>query len=146
MLSTQLAGVYPIFTQYLRTKGVDYLPLATFCGNHFNIVFHDVAGVFFLRDYDHIAELVYLGGCKALGLINKLLTSPLWRVLERKMSILDMKRCTLPCEMMFKSFYILWNVFWWITFQVLPGGVHDKPNEEKRCQTQSVPKTNKHCQ
>ena len=36
---SQRAGVYHIFTQYLRTKGVDYLPLATFCGNRFNIVF-----------------------------------------------------------------------------------------------------------
>ena len=106
---SQWAGVYPIFTQYLRTKGVDYLPLATFCGNRFNIVFHDAAGVFFLRDHlasffeeygaensllkavaADLAEPVYLAGCKALGLINKLLTGPLWHVLESKMSILDM--------------------------------------------------------
>ena len=47
---SQWAGVYPIYTQYLRTKvGVDYLPLATFHRNRFNIVFHDAAGVFFLR-------------------------------------------------------------------------------------------------
>jgi len=51
---SQRAGVYPIFTQYLHTKGVDYLPLATFCSNRFNVVFHDAAGVFFLRD--HLAE------------------------------------------------------------------------------------------
>jgi len=31
-----------------------------------------------------------MAGCKALGLINKLLTGPLWHVLEEKMSILDM--------------------------------------------------------
>ena len=32
----------------VRTKGVDYLPLATFHCNCFNILFHDAAGVFFL--------------------------------------------------------------------------------------------------
>ena len=33
----------------------------------------------------------FLAGCKALGLINKLVTGPLWRVIESKdVSILDM--------------------------------------------------------
>ena len=205
---SQRAGVYPIFTQYLRTKGVDYLPLATFRGNRFNIVFHDAAGVFFLRDHlasffeeygaensllkavaADLAEPVYLAGCKALGLINKLLTGPLWRVLESKMSILDMNE-VYTCmrdqfkvwsedassflegqtalfddttikhgeilddllmensnnaivqellQVLFKSFYILCER---LLVDHLPGGVHDKPSEEKRCQTQSVPKTN----
>jgi len=31
-----------------------------------------------------------MAGCKALGLINKLLTGPLWCVLEGEMSSLDM--------------------------------------------------------
>ena len=71
-------------------------------------MFHDAAGVFFLQDHlasffeeygaenpllkavaADLAEPVYLAGCKALGLINKLLTGPLWHVLESKMSILD---------------------------------------------------------
>ena len=205
---SQRAGVYPIFTQYLRTKGVDYLPLATFRGNRFNIVFHDAAGVFFLRDHlasffeeygaensllkavaADLAEPVYLAGCKALGLINKLLTGPLWRVLESKMSILDMNEVYTSMrdqfkvwsedassflegqtalfddttikhgeilddllmensnnaivqellQVIFKSFYILCER---LLVDHLPGGVHDKPSEEKRCQTQSVPKTN----
>jgi len=33
-----------------------------------------------------------MAGCKALGLINKLLTGPLWYVLEGEMSTLDMNR------------------------------------------------------
>ena len=37
-----------------------------------------------------LTEPVYLAGCKALGLINELLTGPLWHVLESTMSILDM--------------------------------------------------------
>ena len=37
-----------------------------------------------------LTEPVYLAGCKALGLINELLTGPLWHVLESTVSILDM--------------------------------------------------------
>ena len=99
---SQRAGVYPIFKQYLHSK-VDYLHLATFRGHRFNILFHDDAGVFFLRDHlasffeeygtensllkvvaVDLAEPVYMAGCKALGLINKLLTDPLWRVWKGK--------------------------------------------------------------
>ena len=36
---------------YLHSKGVDYLPLATFRGNRLNILFHNAAGVFFLQDH-----------------------------------------------------------------------------------------------
>ena len=136
-----------------------------------------------------LAEPVYLAGCKALGLINKLLTGPLWRVLESKMSILDMNE-VYTCmrdqfkvwsedassflegqtalfddttikhgeilddllvensnnaivqellQVLFKSFYILCER---LLVDHLPRGVHDKPSEEKRCQTQSVPKSN----
>ena len=42
-------------------------------------------------------------------------------------------------QVIFKSFYILCER---LLVDHLPGGVHDKPSEEKRCQTQSVPKTN----
>ena len=42
-------------------------------------------------------------------------------------------------QVIFKSFYILCEC---LLVDHLPGGVHDKPSEEKRCQTQSVPKTN----
>ena len=49
----------------------------------------------------------------------------------------------LLCRRFFKSFsnpfYILCEC---LLVDHLPGGVHDKPSEEKRCQTQSVPKTN----
>ena len=38
-----------------------------------------------------------------------------------------------------KCFYILCEC---LLVDHLPGGVHDKSSEEKRCQTQSVPKTN----
>lgn len=35
----------------------------------------------------------YLAGCKALGLVNKIITGPLWRVLESSdVSILEMNK------------------------------------------------------
>ena len=93
---------YPIqFATYLRSKGITKVPLASFIGNRFNIIFYDAAGVYYLRD--HIFEFVQtqdtanrllrsveadlcvpelIAGCKALGLIDKLVTGPLWRILE----------------------------------------------------------------
>ena len=62
-------------------------PPAPFRGNRFNILFYDAGAVYYL------ASLIkkFLAGCKALGLINKLVTGPLWRVIDTKdVSILDM--------------------------------------------------------
>lgn len=39
-----------------------------------------------------IKEKLYLAGSRALGLIPKLITSPLWRLLEEKGHILDMNK------------------------------------------------------
>jgi len=95
----------------LKSNDITKNPLAPFRGNRFNILFYD-AGVVF-----HLASLIekfltevwqtpnkllkavladikvpeFLAGCKALGLINKVVTGPLWRVIESKdVSILDM--------------------------------------------------------
>jgi len=42
-------------------------------------------------------------------------------------------------QVVFKAFYVLCER---LLVDHLPGGIHDNPSEEKRCQTQSVPKTN----
>ena len=102
---------YPIqFATYLRSKGITRVPLASFIGNRFNIIFYDAAGVYYLRDYifeffqtcDTTNRLLrsvkadlcvpeLIAGCKALGLIDKLVTGPLWRTLEdSSISILKM--------------------------------------------------------
>ena len=40
---------------------------------------------------DNLKEPVYVSGCKALGLTNKIVTGPLWRKLEESnISVLDM--------------------------------------------------------
>ena len=72
------------------------MPLAAFQGNRFNILFYDGAGVYFLREHmtkylttAHgsalnlllqavLADLKvpqYLAGCRALGIIDKLVTN-----------------------------------------------------------------------
>ena len=110
---SEQSGVYQPFTAFLKQNGVYKNPLSSFRGNRFNIVFYD-AGAFF-----YIAQLVerffkevwqtpnqllkavsavlsvpeHRAGCKALGIINKVITGPLWRVLESKdITILDMNQ------------------------------------------------------
>ena len=105
---SQRAGAYIYFAQFLKDRGIESMPLATFRGNRFNIVFYDAAGIYhlysflleFFKTYGtdnpllkavlaDLNEPVLLAGCKALGLINKLVTGPLWRTLESDISILE---------------------------------------------------------
>ena len=99
---SQQAGCSHHFRAFLRNRGIDQIPLAAFHGNRFNILFYDAAGVYFLRDHmlqylttSHgslnlllqavLADLKvpqYLAGCRALGIIDKLITGPLWRHLQ----------------------------------------------------------------
>ena len=106
---SQKAGVHIYFTQYLRDEGVNSMPLASFRGNRFNIIFYDAAGIYFLHEklkvflesysaknqlltavLADLHEPVFRAGCKALGLINKFITGPLWRILESNKSIVEM--------------------------------------------------------
>lgn len=97
-------------TFLLNEKEIKEVPLAPFRGNRFNITFFNGAGVYFL--YNHLLEFfehvhtenrllgavfddlqvkAFVAGCRALGLISKLVTGPLWRVLEdRNVHVLDM--------------------------------------------------------
>ena len=88
-------------TFLVSEKSIGEVPLAPFKGNRFNITFYNGAGVYFL--YNHLTEFfervhsenkflgavyddlkvnAFVAGCRALGLISKLVTGPLWRVLE----------------------------------------------------------------
>ena len=93
------SGNHSQFRAYLTVHGVGAIPLAWFVGNRFNISFYNAGGVYFLRDfitefYDkafgtpsrlHVAVRedipvdIYLAACRALGIIDKLVTGPLWR-------------------------------------------------------------------
>lgn len=99
------------FSEYLKTQGIKKVPLSSFKGNRFNIMFHNAAGVYFLNEHARVflesiygtenrllqAVLAdvkvkeYVAATRALGVINKMITVPLWRVIEDKtLGILDM--------------------------------------------------------
>lgn len=48
---SQQAGCSTQFQAYLRNTVIYKIPLAAFCGNRFNIIFYDTAGVYFLRTH-----------------------------------------------------------------------------------------------
>ena len=108
---SEQSGVYQPFTAYLSSHGVTRNPLASFRGNRFNILFYDAGALFtiaplvekfFMEVWQTPNQLLravladiqvpqFRSGCKALGLINKMITGPLWRVLEsHEISILEM--------------------------------------------------------
>ena len=108
---SEKSGVYQPFTAFLKLNKIPRNPLASFRGNRFNIVFYDAGALYqiapvaekFLKDVWQtpnqllkavLADLLipqYIAGCKALGIISKIVTAPLWRVLECKdVTILDM--------------------------------------------------------
>lgn len=104
------AGVYLQFSTFLISKGVNHNPLITFRGNRFNVLFHNAGALYYIAPFALeflevwgaanqllravIADLKvpqFIAGCRALGLISKCVTGPLWRLLESpNVSILDM--------------------------------------------------------
>ena len=108
---SEQSGVYQPFTTFLKANGISRNPLAPFRGNRFNILFYDAGVIYFISSLikkfltevwqtpNKLLRAVladvqvpeFIAGCKALGLINKIITGPLWRVIESKdLSILDM--------------------------------------------------------
>ncbi|XP_033731138.1 uncharacterized protein LOC117320739 [Pecten maximus] len=93
---------------FLKENGMQSLPLTPFKGNRFNILFHNAGVVYFFHENmvsflkDHgsnqwvlhdLNTSFFIAGCKALGLICKLVTSPLWNLIEKKeIHIMDMNR------------------------------------------------------
>ena len=109
---SQQCGRYTLFHAYLQRKGITKIPFAQFVGNRFNILFYNAAGVYFLHNHmiNFIDEVhstqanclpqsvranlknpYYVVACRVLGLVDKIITGPLWRKLqETSLSILDM--------------------------------------------------------
>lgn len=99
---------YPLrFATYLKQKGVT-CKLIHFRGNRFNIIFANGARVYYLHQHirtflktwgtpnrllqairEDIDNDVNIAGCKALGLIDKHITGPLWRILESGIHAVD---------------------------------------------------------
>ena len=108
---SEQSGVYQSFTSFLESNGIKRNPLASFRGNRFYILFYDAGALYYISNLvkiffcevwqtpnqllravlSDIQVPEYLAGCRALGLVNKVITGPLWRVLGTPdISILDM--------------------------------------------------------
>ena len=103
------SGRMVTFTTFMKENHqMINLPLYPFLGNRFNILFLNGAGVFYL--YSYLVEflnvsldnklmssvfydlevLQYKVACQALGLIDKLITGPLWRMMMKEKEVLNM--------------------------------------------------------
>ena len=98
------------FREFLRSEHGLKSQLVNFAHNRFNVFFHNGGAVFFHREHikDFIKNCtskenrlmttilgclgsnVCLAGCRALGIIDKAITGPIWRILESKLNFLDM--------------------------------------------------------
>ncbi|XP_053385391.1 uncharacterized protein LOC123527298 [Mercenaria mercenaria] len=97
---------------FLQENSMQCLPLQPLRGNRFNILFTNAGHVYFLKDqmksflektpktnallssvlFD-LNEPFFLAGCKALGLVSKIITTPLWHIIESKnVTISDMNK------------------------------------------------------
>ena len=108
----QKSGYGLLFKSYLDSLDDPVeLQLSTFHGHRINILFSMAASVYFhindIRDFCktyfneksnllvasisfYTSSNVHIAGCRALGIIDKLLTGPLWRHIENSEHILDL--------------------------------------------------------
>ncbi len=89
------------FLAYLKKNGISKNPLIHFRGNRFNVVFANGARIFYLHEHignflklwgtpnrllqavlEDVNNPINISGTKALGLIDKHITGPLWRIIE----------------------------------------------------------------
>ena len=116
-------GIFNVLASLLSTTYKVYI-IAKFAGNRFNILFYK-AGIHFLRHHlirylkvvhhtqnkllqavlHDLQHPLYLTGCRALGIVRKCITSPLWRILE---SPLSMSELGLEYQRMHSQF-LLWS-------------------------------------
>ena len=104
------SGKIVCFATYLKDEfGITSIPLFPFLGNRFVILFVYAGGVYFLYDqlidffqriehnnklldavYWDLEVLFFKIGCRPLGLIEKLITAPLWKIMANKTHVLRM--------------------------------------------------------
>ena len=102
------AGIASEFISFLKGRGRD-LKIVTYRRNRFNILFYDAGALYYhwddllelLNDWPNPNRLllavkedmtndVQKAGVRALGIIDKLITGPFWRLIEKKGSILHL--------------------------------------------------------
>ena len=106
------SGKIVCFATYLKDEfGITSILLFPFLGNRINILFVNAAGVYFLYDqlidffqriernnklldavYWDLEVLSFKIGCRALRLIEKLITGSLWKIMANETHILRMSR------------------------------------------------------
>ena len=110
------------FQAYLKRKGIPIKKLIHFRGNRFNIIFANGARTYYLHQhitsflnswgtpnrllravFEDISNTVYVAGIKALGLIDKFITGPLWRILESGIHALDLPQHYTKLKNFFES-------------------------------------------
>ena len=138
------------FYTYL-TEEVGFLnvPFISFKRNQFNVFFYNGGILYYIHDHLlHFFDIVkddnklpkavlsdlqiqsYLCGCRALGLINKFVTGPLWRLLESEIHILDLnKHYQKICSLFFDlsadaSEFMLGNVIFFENIQISKDGIY----------------------
>ena len=110
------AGVASHFQAFLTGKNCTS-KFISFVGNRVNVLFYNAAATYF--HLEHVTEFldkwpnqnrllqavsedsqnkVYIAGVRALGIIDKIITGPYWRLIEETKSILDLNRYLLKMK------------------------------------------------
>ena len=109
---SQKAGCHDVQGVLRNARNRERFPISKFEGNRFNIVFHNAGGLYFLRNHlrrylqevhhtqnkllqsvlSDIKNPLYVQGCRALGIISKCVTAPLWRILESNISMTGLSK------------------------------------------------------
>ena len=103
------SGRMVTFEIFMEERNITRLPIYQFLGNRFNILFLNGAGVYFLFDhlinffdqieldnrllvavYWDLKVLAFKVDCRVLGLMEKLVTGPLWRIMVKEKCVLNM--------------------------------------------------------
>ena len=101
------SGVGDNFLAFLRAKGQKSY-LASFVGNRFNIVYHNAAAIYYHRNAlkefyqawpnknnllsavnEDLGNKLFLAEVRALGMIDKIVTGPFWRIVENVDNVLS---------------------------------------------------------
>ena len=97
--------------------------LIPFVGNRFNVLYYNAAAVYYHRDSmldflehwpnpnnllkavkEDLSNDIFVAELKALGIIDKLLTGPLWRLIEEKTTILELNSYIFRLKMKLDKF------------------------------------------
>ncbi|VDI51116.1 Hypothetical predicted protein [Mytilus galloprovincialis] len=111
------SGIGAFWEVFLKGRDIKN-HLVTFHGHRINIAFHDCAAVYFhrndvlelLQDYPEpngllksvlfdIKAKVFIAGSRAMGMLDKLVTAPFWKILEQEGSILDINNHLLQMKL-----------------------------------------------